>query len=1666
MSGHREGLKSHKNFIKGGKSRTNSVSENAKSSSSTKTMKTELDYNFPLSELTWNFEWEEHSRGIIHESVSKVAAEKFAEWTDDVAAGTRQGPLEPFDITDKHKATLFLFKNPDLVTVADIIKICDPSQKMYSGIMSAVNTRTYGDFEDQVNKLAAQLRQFELAQVQATQMASQQKDYHEKMIEDLKAKVNKKDIEFQQLSSQHTQLQNNVSQQQAQVPLQQPQNQQNQQPLFEFGQSSSSNVNSTPQGLDSMMQMLAGLTQAISGITQNQNQLATNLANLDPKGPSNSRTPKIGANRPPKFQLGGPNCHRSLRLYSINEFSRWARDQSLSQKQSTLYLCHAFTGKEQIDTVDFLAQNVDGSAKFELVSELVDQIIKDLCLNEETERELRKAYDNYKFFKNLSYERNFKWVSEQRRLGWPNESAEDRLIDAKRVFALEIPQGEQFGLILHFEMKFDSKWADCASDYQCATLLRELESRFKKNPQSSVYLSNQKTPTNTTTNMDISNFHQTSNNNMGQQFYTNPENTTNSQENNNMGTKTKAYASSGQPTKSFPSSNRSHKKDVNALAERECPTCKKKFMPARPQFWCCTSKCARERPPRNPSRDMNNFDQVNGAQNGDQNVSTNHFFITPVHVYTPDGGEIPVVIHDAKFDNRSIVKNALFDTGAGPTLVTTGTLKLLNMCHLIIKQPSDDIRAGDKRPMKGSIGHIQLKICIEDSSASFTDPFMITFQVFDDLNHNMIVGRDSMKKSLRKFEVYPQLDVILFNPSIKTTRTWNNKAKLHSRLNNICDSSVEKLPEQALSVSTAAATVDTDTNLIEVEVINEPSKQKPENIFKRPIIKNKFIENDTILLNVPLTTFNRNNFKRYSRILDLCCNNFCTKTEEESVLEEVLTSGGLDGLIDKNDIQSENTKTITTDKGELKVGHQISPDMEKRFIKYVNDYSGNIFDTETLGKTKQTCHPEFKSDAKPFSNIPKYMPLNPHLQNEAKKLVDKMVKLGVITETTESANSTIFIVQKSGGRWRLICDLRQYNDRCQDFVVHLPSPYELINRICQFQLFSYVDFPEAYFNVPLSEDSIKNHPIVASVSGCQKNYKYLRMAQGLKVASSNFVSILNQIYATIMEWCFNYLDDSVLCSKDDENIHFERVKQFIDITEKAGLKLSLRKCVFFTKNLTFLNYTVTNGSWGISENQRNTINALNSDNLTKDKRESLAAFLNYFNRFHTGVSFAARKIRDVTTSPDSVKSILENIKKRLINSPALRCVNFKEDLHIFTDASKYDCSGVVLQKTKHGYEMVTCFSKKFPANMVEKDIYTKELWTLQQFSRSYRYLFIGNHKKIFHCDSRAVLAAKNSKAPSLNVLFSDIKCTFGNVEFKYVDTKKNASDCFTRQEINNFGMARLCSNNIINTRPSRARVSKPLIEKIMKCHRNAQCTNAVKLHTTFVDLGYKWLKLADVQNILLDCDLCAQVENHVKPRKSSPGITLSREESCLDVIYIDHKQVIGNSREKTITDNNQDPNWEPDGDLMKSTLTVFEPISGVYWFYPVSGYGTETVKAALRTWFMLSGGSKNVVCDNAPCFTALKDWLKKWYGSELHTTAAYHPNANLAERAHRNFESVLTKYDAVSKEYNFQNWQDNLSLACKTHNSLKNVKYRLSPYEVLLNRTQRDIEPLKFFSHW
>ena len=672
-----------------------------------------------------------------------------------------------------------------------------------------------------------------------------------------------------------------------------------------------------------------------------------------------------------------------------------------------------------------------------------------------------------------------------------------------------------------------------------------------------------------------------------------------------------------------------------------------------------------------------------------------------------------------------------------------------------------------------------------------------------------------------------------------------------------------------------------------------------------------------------------------------------------------------------------------------------------------------------------------------------------------------MVTLGVLEECTEVANSTIFVVQKTSGKWRLICDLRKYNERLTDYIVHLPSPYELINKICSSELYTYADFSDAYFQVLLSDESIKNHPIVASVSGCSKNFRFLRMAQGLRPATATFVNLTNQVYSPMSDHVSNYLDDSVIGTVNDEDIHFRKMKQFVQLTNDAGLRLSMTKCVFFAKNITFLNYTVSEGKWGLSEKQKKTIGSLNADNLNQEKRESLAAFLQHFNRFASGVSHASRKIRDSTLPIEDIKKAIEKVKAKLINSKALKSVDFVSDLHIYIDASEFDCSGCIYQKSKTGgMELVTCFSKKLPKPMLNKGIYDKELYALQQLVKTYRYLLIGSHRKIFWTDNKAVQAAEKSRAPSLRCLFDFIRASFGNVKFNYVSTKQNPADILTRQNINS--VAKNKSKRNCKSKYASKTLDESLLTKVLGLHSKGGCVAAGKLHLTMAATdNFAHVTRKEIDEALTHCKDCKHIENHVLPRKSVPGITLSKEWTTQDSIYIDHKTILTTARKDKMRDKDT-TDFDPTEGLETSCLTVFEPVSQQVWVYPVSNYETETVKDCLRNVFQQNGTPGSVISDNAKSFVALRPWLEKLYNTSLHHTSAYHPCSNLSERAHKEFERVLKKYDVEKGSFKYESWKDALAQCVIAMNSLRNTTYGLSPYEISKNRVISELEPLRF----
>ena len=170
--------------------------------------------------------------------------------------------------------------------------------------------------------------------------------------------------------------------------------------------------------------------------------------------------------------------------------------------------------------------------------------------------------------------------------------------------------------------------------------------------------------------------------------------------------------------------------------------------------------------------------ETNFAESNNSQVSNGKYIpkgeahITPIHIYK-ETSNIPIIVHDA-----------LYDTGASISICTLELLKKLKLDNLIKSTKEAPVYGADKKPMAGCVGSLTLNIAIEDTLKRYTDTFYQKIIVFEQLNHDMVIGRDAMKSGIRWTATWPALDIILINPTMNLIKQINAQKRDQVRIAN------------------------------------------------------------------------------------------------------------------------------------------------------------------------------------------------------------------------------------------------------------------------------------------------------------------------------------------------------------------------------------------------------------------------------------------------------------------------------------------------------------------------------------------------------------------------------------------------------------------------------------------------------------------------------------------------------------------------------------------------------------------------------------------------------------------------------------------------------------------------------------------------------------------
>ena len=149
--------------------------------------------------------------------------------------------------------------------------------------------------------------------------------------------------------------------------------------------------------------------------------------------------------------------------------------------------------------------------------------------------------------------------------------------------------------------------------------------------------------------------------------------------------------------------------------------------------------------------------------------------------------------------------------------------------------------------------------------------------------------------------------------------------------------------------------------------------------------------------------------------------------------------------------------------------------------------------------------------------------------------MDEQLQQGCFVPTTSPWNTSVFVVKKKSGKWRLLHDLRQGNAVIEDMRVLQPGmpPPTMIPRNWDIII---MDLKDCFFTIPLApEDALRFAFSLPSVNHQEpmQRHHWTVLPQGTKISPTicqiyavKALSTVCQQYPDII--CYHYMDDILL----------------------------------------------------------------------------------------------------------------------------------------------------------------------------------------------------------------------------------------------------------------------------------------------------------------------------------------------------------------------------------------------------------------------------------------------------------------------------------------------------------------------------------------------------------
>lgn len=689
---------------------------------------------------------------------------------------------------------------------------------------------------------------------------------------------------------------------------------------------------------------------------------------------------------------------------------------------------------------------------------------------------------------------------------------------------------------------------------------------------------------------------------------------------------------------------------------------------------------------------------------------------------------------------------------------------------------------------------------------------------------------------------------------------------------------------------------------------------------------------------------------------------------------------------------------------------------------------------EAVSEMKHMCqHTIDTGSAAPTFSSPRR--LTPEREKAAKHAFKSLIEQGVVKPSNSSWASPLHLVAKSTpGEWRVTGDYRALNAKTVPDRYPLPHIHDLSFKLTGMNVFTKLDLLKAYYHIPMAPGDAKKTAVMTPFGLFEYNF----MPMGLKNAAATFQRFMDTIFRSL-SCVFIYMDDLLIFSQN-ETEHVQHIEMVFQILAAHGLRLAVDKCVFVSREVTFLGHHVS--PQGISP-PKHRVEAISEMELPADPvaLRRYLGMLGFYRRMmprFADVVFPLSELMRLQSKSKTLewtvdaKAAFDASKQLLVDSCTLPYPSPHSDTFVLvTDASSQAIGAGLHQMVNGKSQPVSFFSKKLSVAQRAYSTYDRELLAAYLAVVHFRH-FIEGRQVTLMTDHKPLVTAFRSQKPakldrqqrhwafisehvndvqfisgSENVVADCLSRSVNSVQIDAYDLPAIAEaqsqdpDTLQRSSLRVYpvsGQHKLfCDISTGYPRPYLPEKCRFGVFQMLHGPSHPGRQSSVKL----VKSRYFWPKMTkDIHQWVKECSSCQQAKVH-RHTKSPVSVFSSPSAARFETLHMD---IVGPLP-------SQLPPGQPFAHPYRYLLTCIDRTTRWMEAVPLTEVTAKSVARALvNNWICRFGVPVYVITDRGPQFEAdLFNELAGVVGFHRLRTTAYHPQGNgLVERAHRVLKTAIT----------------------------------------------------------